>query len=195
MAASRGPSVAQALASSTSLVVLLPTARRTHRRARTINMASASDTNCNFDDINKSMDSYLDMLFYEWYKQWKRNLHKHYELFDASEVAVDEGCLLELEDWPDKWAWVCGHFEDATYVVRLYICITYLILIVLKIIPTLGYKFPEIDVFNDVYVWPRDELAKQLHIHRPLEVCLPASFGHSYRVCGSAQGCGVSNLD
>ncbi|KAB2635600.1 hypothetical protein D8674_026134 [Pyrus ussuriensis x Pyrus communis] len=73
-------------------------------------------TNYNFDDITELIDNYLDMLFYYRYKQWKSNLHKHYELFDDPKVALEEGCSLELEDRLDKWAWLCGHFQEHAYV-------------------------------------------------------------------------------
>ncbi|KAB2635113.1 hypothetical protein D8674_025647 [Pyrus ussuriensis x Pyrus communis] len=64
-------------------------------------------TNYNFDDINKSMDNYLDKLFYERYKLWKSDLHKHDELFDDPEIALDEGCPLELKDRLDDSNGIC----------------------------------------------------------------------------------------
>ncbi|KAB2629380.1 hypothetical protein D8674_034175 [Pyrus ussuriensis x Pyrus communis] len=48
------------------------------------------------------------------------------------------------------------------------------------------FKFLKIDIFKYIYVHPRNELAEQLHIR----VCLPVSPRHSYRVRGSARGCG-----
>ncbi|TQD92681.1 hypothetical protein C1H46_021674 [Malus baccata] len=64
-----------------------------------------------------------------------------------------------------------------------------------------GSKFPEIDVFSDVYVRFGDELAESLHISDDdgegavgsLQVRLPTSFRDSTRVCGSPRRCGVSN--
>ncbi|CAL9026919.1 unnamed protein product, partial [Prunus brigantina] len=66
-----------------------------------------------------------------------------------------------------------------------------------------GSKFPEIDVFGDVYVRPRNELAESLHVNddggeEPIGssgVCLSASSRDSDRVCGSSTGCWVSDPD
>ncbi|KAB2608388.1 TMV resistance protein N-like [Pyrus ussuriensis x Pyrus communis] len=69
----------------------------------------------NFDDINESMDSYLNMLFSHWYKQWKSNLHKHSKLFNYPKFALEEGCPLELEDRANGWAWLCAHFQGPAY--------------------------------------------------------------------------------
>ncbi|KAB2630873.1 hypothetical protein D8674_008392 [Pyrus ussuriensis x Pyrus communis] len=76
-------------------------------------------TNYNFDDINESMDIYVDLLFDERYKQWKSDLHKHYELLDDPEVTLEEGCPLKLEDRPNKWVWLCGHFQDPAYMILI----------------------------------------------------------------------------
>ncbi|TQD94470.1 hypothetical protein C1H46_019891 [Malus baccata] len=63
---------------------------------------------------------------------------------------------MELLDRRDEWGWLCGHFQDEKYLG--------------------GSKFPEIDMFNAVYVWPGDELTEQLHdgnVHRGLRnACL-----------------------
>ncbi|BBG93387.1 hypothetical protein Prudu_001381 [Prunus dulcis] len=66
-----------------------------------------------------------------------------------------------------------------------------------------GSKFPEIDVFGDVYVRSRNELAESLHVNddggeEPVGssgVRLPTSSRYSDRVCGSSTGCWVSDLD
>ncbi|TQD85988.1 hypothetical protein C1H46_028467 [Malus baccata] len=97
------PDVTQALESSTSSVALPPSSRRTHRRACTLDRhrhphpmsIAPTQTNYNFDDINESMDNYLNMLFSGWYKQWKSDLHKHFELFNDLEAAIEESCQLD----------------------------------------------------------------------------------------------------
>ncbi|KAB2630946.1 hypothetical protein D8674_008465 [Pyrus ussuriensis x Pyrus communis] len=103
-----GPGVSEVQASSAFLVAQPVSARRGHRRPRTPDTsASTTDalgsqqgkhTNYNFNDINDDMLAYVNRLFTERYKQWKR-----------------------------------------------------------------GSKFPEINVFCNVYVQPGDELAKSLH--------------------------------
>ncbi|KAB2634629.1 hypothetical protein D8674_038104 [Pyrus ussuriensis x Pyrus communis] len=60
-------------------------------------------TNYNFDDITELIDNYLDMLFYYRYKQWKSNLHKHYELFDDPKVALEE-----VARWSWRIGWISG---------------------------------------------------------------------------------------
>ncbi|BBH09032.1 hypothetical protein Prudu_021426 [Prunus dulcis] len=64
-----------------------------------------------------------------------------------------------------------------------------------------GSKFPEIDVFGDVYVrpgmsWPSPFI--QRWWEEPVGssgVRLPASSRDSDRVCGSSTGCWISDLD
>ncbi|CAL8990776.1 unnamed protein product [Prunus brigantina] len=41
----------------------------------------------------------------------------HFQAFDDSHVALQEGCPKELEGREDNWAWLCGHFQEADYVV------------------------------------------------------------------------------
>ncbi|TQD95158.1 hypothetical protein C1H46_019245 [Malus baccata] len=78
------------------------------------------------------------------FTQWESDLHKHYELYDDPEVALEVGCPIKSVDHWDEWEWLCSHFEDEIYLVR-------------------GSKFMEIDIFKEVYVRPRDELMEQLH--------------------------------
>ncbi|TQE01920.1 hypothetical protein C1H46_012544 [Malus baccata] len=59
-------------------------------------------------------------------------------------VALETGCPKEFEDREDNWVWLCSHFQEPSYVIR-------------------GSKFPEIDVFCDVYIRSGDELTESLH--------------------------------
>ncbi|CAL8082170.1 unnamed protein product [Prunus armeniaca] len=70
------------------------------------------ETNENLEDLDDESLAYVNRLFAETYKQWKSDLHHHFEAFDD---------------------------------------------------PQGGPKFPEIDVFGDVYVRPGNELAESLH--------------------------------
>ncbi|CAL2228475.1 unnamed protein product [Prunus armeniaca] len=58
-----------------------------------------------------------------------------------------------------------------------------------------GSKFPEIDVFGNIYVQPRNELTESLHPVSSLGVRLPTSSRYSDRVCGSSTRCWVSDID
>ncbi|KAB2607949.1 hypothetical protein D8674_011117 [Pyrus ussuriensis x Pyrus communis] len=78
------------------------------------------------------------------FTQWKKDLHKHYERYDSPKVALVVGCPIELVDRRHEWEWLCGHFQDEKYLG--------------------GSKFPKIDMFKEVYVWPGDEMTKQLHV-------------------------------
>ncbi|BBN67600.1 hypothetical protein Prudu_126S000300, partial [Prunus dulcis] len=82
--------------------------------------------------------------------------------FDDPQVALQEGCLKELEGREDSWEWLCAHFQAPEYVNKAQVNKgnrkkkTLLHLFE-------GSKFPEIDVFGDVYVRPGNELAESLH--------------------------------
>ncbi|KAB2616899.1 hypothetical protein D8674_012768 [Pyrus ussuriensis x Pyrus communis] len=71
-------------------------------------MRNQLSTNYNFNDINEDMLVYLNRLFSEHYKQWKSDMRRYFEMFDDSQVALEE----------DNWVWVCGHFQEPHYVVR-----------------------------------------------------------------------------
>ncbi|CAL8135081.1 unnamed protein product [Prunus armeniaca] len=92
--------------------------------------------NYHLEDINEETLAYVNRLFGERYKQWKSDLHHHFQAFDDPQVALQEGCPKELEGREDSWAWLCAHFQAPDYV---------------------------IDVFGDVYVRSGNELAKSLH--------------------------------
>ncbi|CAL8091515.1 unnamed protein product [Prunus armeniaca] len=82
------------------------------------------------EDLDDESLAYVNRLFAERYKQWKSDLHHHFQAFDDPQVALQEGCPKKLEGREDSWG---------------------------------GSKFPEIDVFGDVYVQPGNELAEFLH--------------------------------
>ncbi|KAB2611270.1 hypothetical protein D8674_019302 [Pyrus ussuriensis x Pyrus communis] len=118
-------------------------------------------TNYNFDDIYEDMLVYLNRLFSERYKQWKSNLHQYFEMFDDLQVALEEGCLNEFEDRQDSWVWLCSQFQKLGYVE--------------------GSKFPEINIFADVYVWPEDELTESLHPSVPSGSVSPIFLHHHHQ--------------
>ncbi|CAL9011610.1 unnamed protein product [Prunus brigantina] len=73
-------------------------------------------TNYNLEDLNEESLAYVNRLFGERYKQWKSDLHHHFQAFDDPEVALREGCPKELEGREDSWAWLCTHFQAPDYV-------------------------------------------------------------------------------
>ncbi|CAL8990533.1 unnamed protein product [Prunus brigantina] len=108
-----------------------------------ITVRSQLSTNYNLENLEDEMWAYINRLFAERHKQWKSDLHHHFQTYDDPQVALQEGCPKELEGRADSWEWLCGHFQEADFLG--------------------GSKFPEIDVFGDVYVRPGDELAESLH--------------------------------
>ncbi|XP_050140095.1 uncharacterized protein LOC126616140 [Malus sylvestris] len=59
--------------------------------------------------------SYINDLCSSRLTQWKSDLHKHYELHDGSDVALEVRCPIELVGRWDEWEWLCGHFQDKKY--------------------------------------------------------------------------------
>ncbi|CAL8176315.1 unnamed protein product [Prunus armeniaca] len=127
-------------------------------------------------DINEETLAYVNRLFGERYKQWKSDLHHHFQAFDDPQVALQEGCPKELEGREDSWAWLCAHFQAPDYVNKAQVNkgnrkkktllhhsdsrpFSYR----MDARRRGGLKFPEIDVFGDVYVRPGNELAESLH--------------------------------
>ncbi|CAN6710434.1 unnamed protein product [Malus baccata var. baccata] len=95
------------------------------------------------EDISPEVMVYLEETLATRYKQWKNNFHKHFKRWDDPEIArlhVPD----ELKDRPEDWEWLYKHFTDPKFVE--------------------GSKFPEIDMFKDVYVRPGNETTKQLHV-------------------------------
>ncbi|BBN67884.1 hypothetical protein Prudu_217S000100 [Prunus dulcis] len=124
-------------------------------------------TNYNLEDLDDESLAYVNRLFSERYKQWKSDLHHYFEAFDDPQVALQEGCPKELEGWEDSWRgsvlifrrpllWkkkktLLHHLGSRPFSYRM------------DARRQGGSKFPEIDVFGDVYVRPGNELAESLH--------------------------------
>ncbi|BBN67899.1 hypothetical protein Prudu_222S000200 [Prunus dulcis] len=145
---------------------------------------------------------------------WKSDLHHYFEAFDDPQVTLQEGCPKELEGREDSWAWLYAHFQAPAFVNKAKVNkgnrkkktlihhsgsrpFSYRMDAAAG-----GSKFPEIDVFGDVYVRPGNELAESLHttmVERSQlassGVHLPTSSRYSDRVCGSSTRCWVLDLD
>ncbi|BBH02203.1 hypothetical protein Prudu_012703 [Prunus dulcis] len=131
-------------------------------------------TNYNLENLDEESLAYVNRLFSERYKQWKSDLHHHFEAFDDPQVTLQEGCPKELEGREDSWAWLCAHFQAPAFVNKAKVNkgnrkkktllhhsgsrpFSY------RMDARRGSKFPEIDVFGDVYIRPGNELAESLH--------------------------------
>ncbi|BBN67329.1 hypothetical protein Prudu_44S000100 [Prunus dulcis] len=133
-------------------------------------------TNYNLEDLDEESLTYVNRLFAERYKQWKSDLHHHFQAYDDPQVALQEGCPKELEGREDSWEWLCAHFQAPEFVNKAQVNkgnrkkktllhhsgsrpFSYR----MDARRREGSKFPEIDVFGDVYVRPGNELAESLH--------------------------------
>ncbi|CAL9018036.1 unnamed protein product [Prunus brigantina] len=150
-----------------------------HRAAPTPELHSSlahdvGHTNYNLEGLDDDSSAYLNRLFSDRYKQWKSDLHHYFAAFEDPEVALQEGCPKELEGREDSWAWLCAHFQAPDFVPksiraigrrRLFSTIHVIGPSPIGLIFNMGggSKFPEIDVFGDVYVRPGNELAESLH--------------------------------
>ncbi|BBG93573.1 hypothetical protein Prudu_001631 [Prunus dulcis] len=101
-------------------------------------------TNYNLKDLDDESLAYINKLLSERYKQWKSNLHHYFEAFDdpQNKAKVNKGnrkkklfSIIQVSGH-SPIGWMHGGR---------------------------GSKFPEIDVFGDVYVQPGNELAESLH--------------------------------
>ncbi|CAL2227821.1 unnamed protein product [Prunus armeniaca] len=134
------------------------------------------ETNDNLQHLNEESLAYVNRLFDERYKQWKSDLYHHFQAFNDPEVALREGCPKELEGREDSWTWLCTHFQAPDYVNKTQVNkgnrkkktllhhsgsrpFSYR----MDARQRGGSKFPEIDVFGDVYIRPGNELAESLH--------------------------------
>ncbi|BBG96723.1 hypothetical protein Prudu_005606 [Prunus dulcis] len=118
-------------------------------------------TNYNLEDLDEESLTYVNRLFAERYKQWKSDLHHHFQAYDDPQVALQEGCPKELEGRRINKAQVnkgnrkkktlLHHSGSRPFSYRM------------DARRREGSKFPEIDVFGDVYVRPGNELAESLH--------------------------------
>ncbi|KAB2619900.1 hypothetical protein D8674_037466 [Pyrus ussuriensis x Pyrus communis] len=66
-------------------------------------------------NFNANQLQYINNLCSSRFTQWKSDLHKHYELYDGPEVALEVGCPIELVDRRDEWEWLYDHFQDEEY--------------------------------------------------------------------------------
>ncbi|CAL8120510.1 unnamed protein product [Prunus armeniaca] len=154
-------------------------------------------TNYNLEDLDEESLAYVNRLFAERYKQWKSDLHNHFEAFDDPQVALQEGCPKELEGQEDSWAWLCAHFQAPDYVNKAQVNKGN------RKKKTILYhsgsrpfsyrmdarrrKFQEIDVFGDVYVRPGNEHTTM--VERSQLVLQESASRDSDLVCGSSTGC------
>ncbi|BBG92901.1 hypothetical protein Prudu_000762 [Prunus dulcis] len=172
-------------------------------------------TNYNLEDLDEESLTYVNRLFAERYKQWKSDLHHHFQAYDDPQVALQEGCPKELEGREDSWEWLCAHFQAPEFANKAQVNkgnrkkktllhhsgsrpFSYR----MDARRREGSKFPEIDVFGDVYVRPGNEVGRVPSYDDGGEepvgssgVRLPASSRDSDRVCGSSTGCWISDLD
>ncbi|CAN6559912.1 unnamed protein product [Malus baccata var. baccata] len=93
-------------------------------------------------DISPEAMAYLEGTLATRYKQWKNNFHTLFKQWNDPEIARLH-VRIELKDRPEDWEWLCKHFTDPKFVE--------------------GSMFPEIDMFEEVYVRPDNETTKQLH--------------------------------
>ncbi|BBN67320.1 hypothetical protein Prudu_41S000200 [Prunus dulcis] len=144
-------------------------------------------TNYNLEDLDEESLAYVTRLFFERYKQWKSDLHHHFEAFDDPQVDLQEGCPKELEGREDRWAWLCAHFQAPAFVNKAKVNkgnrkkktllhhsgsrpFSYR----MDARHQGGSKFPEIDVFGDTTMVERSQLvlqesASQLPPDTPIE--------------------------
>ncbi|CAL8121371.1 unnamed protein product [Prunus armeniaca] len=144
-------------------------------------------TNYNLEDLDNVSLAYVNRLFSERYKQWTSDLHHYFEAFEAPE-APDFVNKAKVNKGNRKKKTLLHHSGSRPFSYRMDA-------------RHRGSKFPEIDVFDDVYVRLGNELAESLHVNddggeEPIGssgVRLPASSRDSNRVCGSSIGCWVSD--
>ncbi|CAL2248218.1 unnamed protein product [Prunus armeniaca] len=132
--------------------------------------------NYNLKDLDDESLAYVNRLFTQRYKQWKSDLHHYFKAFDDPQVALQEGCPKELEGREDSWAWLCAHFQAPEYVNKatvnkgnrnkktlLHHSGSRPFLYRMDARRRGGSKFPEIDIFGDVYIRLGNELAESIH--------------------------------
>ncbi|KAB2596980.1 hypothetical protein D8674_032430 [Pyrus ussuriensis x Pyrus communis] len=99
-------------------------------------MRNQLSTNYNLEDMDEDMFAYLNRLFSERYKQWKSDLHQS----KANKINREKKILLHHSG--------LKHFYYRMEARRKE-----------------GSKFPEFDIFAEVYVRPGDELTESLHVN------------------------------
>ncbi|BBG93608.1 Ankyrin repeat family protein [Prunus dulcis] len=110
-------------------------------------------------DLDEESLAYVNRLFSERYKQWKSDLHHHFEAFDDPQVLFKRVARKSLRGGRINKAKVnkgnrkkktlLHHSGSRPFSYRMD--------------ARRGSKFPEIDVFGNVYVRPGNELAESLH--------------------------------
>ncbi|BBN69208.1 hypothetical protein Prudu_819S000100 [Prunus dulcis] len=170
--------------------------------------------NYNLEDLDDESLAYVNRLFSERYKQWKSDLHHYFEAFDDPQVALQEGCLKELEGREDSWAWLCAHFQAPTFVNKAKVNKgnrKKKTLLHHSGSRPFSYRMDArrqgVQIPRDRRLWRRlcstwNELAESLHTTMVemsqlvlQEFRLPTSSRYSDRVCGSSTGCWVSDLE
>ncbi|CAL2230135.1 unnamed protein product [Prunus armeniaca] len=79
-----------------------------------------TEMNYNLEELDNESLAYINRLFAKRYKQWKSDLHHHFQAFDDPQVALQEGCPKELEGRGDSWAWLYAHFQGPDYVAIMF---------------------------------------------------------------------------
>ncbi|CAL9022689.1 unnamed protein product, partial [Prunus brigantina] len=102
-------------------------------------------TNYHLEDLTEESMAYVNRLFGERYKQWKSDLHHHFQAFDDPENKA------QVNKGNRKKKTLLHHSGSRPFSYRM------------DARRRGGSKFPEIDVFGDVYVRPGNELAESLH--------------------------------
>ncbi|KAB2597875.1 hypothetical protein D8674_000795 [Pyrus ussuriensis x Pyrus communis] len=96
-------------------------------------------------NLDSNQMEYLNDLCSNRFTQWKSDLHKHYELYDGLEVALEVGQTRSIGRRKN-------FFTDLGHNASL-----------------IGwrYDFPKIDMFKEVYVRPGDELTEKASLRDP----------------------------
>ncbi|KAB2597901.1 hypothetical protein D8674_000821 [Pyrus ussuriensis x Pyrus communis] len=121
-------------------------------------------TNYNLEDMDEDMFTYLNRLFFECYKQWKSDLHQFFQQFDDPQVALEEGCPKELEDQQDSWKKAKANKINLENKTLLHHLGSRPFSFRIEARQKEGSKFPEIDIFANVYVRLGNELTESLHV-------------------------------
>ncbi|BBN68712.1 hypothetical protein Prudu_541S000500 [Prunus dulcis] len=142
-------------------------------------------TNYNLEDLDDESLAYVNRLFSERYKQWKSDLHHYFEAFDDPQVALQEA---KVNKGNRKKKTLLHQLGSRPFSYRM------------DARRQGGSKFPEIDVFGDVYVrpgmsWPSPFIRRWERSQFVLQEPPPNFLRYFDRVCGFSTGCWVSDLD
>ncbi|XP_050118245.1 uncharacterized protein LOC126595890 [Malus sylvestris] len=127
------------------------------------------------EDISPEVSAYLEETLASRYKDWKSVLHKHFQLWESSEIVRLQGCPLEYKERREDWQWLCTHFTDPKFVKKsvagkkardsktlLHHSGSKSFSYRVEARREEGSKFPQIDLFKHVYVHPNNENSDQL---------------------------------